>query len=505
MSLRHRILVGFVLVAGVLVGSNLALYGTFHSFLLKRLDRQLVAAAQPIAERPPGGRRGGPGGPGGPGGGAPVTPADEEALTEYYIAVARPATGSVSRVGSALAREARPGPRIDIAALEAHTTVRGQPPRPFTAPAESGGRSWRLVAIERAVPAGSVSLVGIDLSELDVTLNRIRLMQTAGTILVLTALAVVSWWMLRLGVHPLAAMARTADAIATGDLSQRVDHPDARTEAGRLGVALNSMLERIEEAFRAREASEETVRRFAADASHELRTPLTSIQGYAELWRAGGLRDEAELTDAMRRMEQEGRRMGALVEDLLLLARLDQHRPMEHKLVRLDIIAADAVSDARAVEPGRPVELSVMPVTVEGDEMRLRQVVANLLTNARIHTPPGTLVHAAVTATDGLARLEVADDGPGLAPEVAAKVFERFYRADPARTRTAGGAGLGLSIVAAIVEAHGGRATVDSRVGAGSSFVIELPAAGSDPAAADGAVTAPEWVEPDLPDSSIAR
>jgi two-component system OmpR family sensor kinase len=300
--------------------------------------------------------------------------------------------------------------------------------------------------------------------------------QVAGTAAVLLALAVVSWWVLRLGVHPLQDMAETADAIAAGDLSRRVDGVDDRTEAGRMAGAVNSMLERIEEAFRAREASEERVRRFAADASHELRTPLTSIQGYAELWRAGGLRDDGELADAMRRMEQEARRMGALVEDLLLLARLDQRRPMQMGEVRLDRLVADGVADARTVEPGRPLDLEAEPVTVTGDEMRIRQVVANLLSNARSHTPPGTPVHVTVAGEGVTARLEVADEGPGLDPEAASRVFERFYRADPARSRAEGGTGLGLAIVAAIAEAHGGRATVETRPGSGCRFVVTLPA-----------------------------
>jgi two-component system OmpR family sensor kinase len=272
-------------------------------------------------------------------------------------------------------------------------------------------------------------------------------------------------------------MARAADASAQGDLSRRVQHPGEQTEAGRLGIALNTMLERIEDAFRAREASEEKVRRFAADASHELRTPLTSIRGYAELWRAGALRGEEELAEAMRRMEQEASRMGRLVEDLLLLARLDQRRPLDRVPVRLDQLAADAVADARAVEPDRPIELDAKPVTVEGDEMRLRQVVTNLLANVRDHTPALTPVSLSVAAEGGRARLVVNDDGPGLRPEVAAKVFERFYRADPARARAGGGTGLGLSIVAAIVESHGGAAGVTSEPGRGTRFSVDLPLA----------------------------
>ncbi|MBW3616100.1 MAG: HAMP domain-containing histidine kinase [Actinobacteria bacterium] len=297
-------------------------------------------------------------------------------------------------------------------------------------------------------------MIGISLEGLDATLSAIRRVQLGAAAAVLGALALVSWWMLRLGVHPLTHMASTADAIAGGDLS-RVDHLDPTTEAGRLGVAFNTMLERIEEGFRAREESEARVRQFAADASHELRTPLTSIQGYAELWRAGGLRDESALAEGMRRIEQEASRMAALVEDLLLLARMDQQRPLGRSPVRLDVVVSEAVADARAVEPDRPLSLDTRPVVLDGDEMRLRQAVGNLLGNARVHTPAGTPVRVSLTADDGTARLEVADEGPGLSPEVSNKVFERFYRADQARSRAAGGAGLGLAIVAAVAEAHG--------------------------------------------------
>jgi two-component system, OmpR family, sensor kinase len=222
------------------------------------------------------------------------------------------------------------------------------------------------------------------------------------------------------------------------------------------------------------------VRRFVADASHELRTPLTSIQGYTELWRAGGLHGEGELTEAMRRMEQEARRMAALVEDLLLLARLDQRRPLERTAVRLDEVVGDGVRDARAVEPDRPFDVALAPVVVDGDEMHLRQVVANLLANVRVHTPAGTPVRVSVRADEGLARLEVSDDGPGMEPEAMAKVFERFYRADSSRARAGGGTGLGLAIVAAVAEAHGGHVHAESEPGRGSSFVVELPLLRSD-------------------------
>jgi two-component system OmpR family sensor kinase len=464
MSLRRRVLVGFLAVAAVLVVTNLALSSTFRSFLIDGVDRQLTG----VASRPVfGGDRGRAPGP---------PPGESQTFTEYFIAVGdRNATNFALR-SSAFADENQPPPRLEQAAVLSHATRRRLPPRAFTAPAERGRGSWRLVAVSN--PRGDqVTVVGTSLDEVGATLGRIRLVQLAGTAAVLLALGVVSWWMLRLGVHPLEDMARTADAIAGGDLSHRVDHPGEKTETGRLGKALNSMLERIEEAFRAREASEARLRRFAADASHELRTPLTSIQGYTELWRAGGLQSEEELAEAMRRMEQEARRMAALVEDLLLLARLDQHRPLERTGVRLDELAADGVRDARAVEPDRSIEASLEPVVVAGDEMHLRQVVSNLLTNARVHTPAGAAVRVSVAVHEGRARLEVADDGPGMDATTVAKVFERFYRADPSRARTGGGTGLGLAIVAAVAEAHGGRAVAHSRPGQGSTFVVELPLA----------------------------
>lgn len=465
MSLRRRLLAGLIGVAAVLVVTNVALSRTIERFLFDRVDKQLTeVAARFVDERH--GR--GPGGRGGP----PIPSSSDQTVSEYFIARGNTTTLVLDEYQSVLVDDAEE-PSLTQGVLLAHLTDPTARAKPFTTKAKEGDFRWRLVAVQDG--SGQVAVVGLSLEDVDGTIDRIRLVQVFGTLAVLSALGLVSWWMLRLGVHPIEDMARTADAIAAGDLSQRVEHPGERTEAGRLGVALNTMLERIEDAFREREASEARVRRFAADASHELRTPLTSIRGYAELWRAGGLRDGEELSDAMRRMEQEAARMGALVEDLLLLARLDQRRPLELTEVRLDAIAADAVQDARAVEPDRPIELVSKPVTVTGDEMRLRQVVANLLANIRAHTPAGTAVRVTVSASDGRARLEVADQGPGMAPEVAAKVFERFYRADKSRARARGGTGLGLSIVAAIAEAHGGSADVNSQLGRGSTFVVDLP------------------------------
>jgi two-component system OmpR family sensor kinase len=273
-------------------------------------------------------------------------------------------------------------------------------------------------------------------------------------------------------------MTETAVAIADGDLSQRVPDVVPGTEAGELGEALNTMLGRIEGAFAERARSEARLRQFVADASHELRTPVTTIRGYAELYRTGGLRGPGELDSALRRTEDEAVRMGSLVEDLLLLARLDQGRPLQREPVDLDVLARDAVRDAGAVDPDHPVTaVTAGGVVVPGDADRLQQVVTNLVGNARVHTPPGTAVEVRTSREGDRAVLEVADSGPGMPPEVAERAFERFYRADPARSRHQGGTGLGLAIVKATVDAHGGTVSIRSAPGQGTTVRVELPTA----------------------------
>ena len=350
---------------------------------------------------------------------------------------------------------------------------------------------------------GSLFSVALPLDDNRATLRRLVGIEVGMSAGVLLALAALGWWVVRLGLRPLDKIGATAEAIAAGDLSRRVERAEERTEVGRLGLALNRMLGQIESAFDERRATEDRLRRFVADASHELRTPLTSIRGYAELFRRGAADRPEDLATAMRRIEEEAARMGVLVEDLLLLARLDQAnldqanldhdqgRPFELAPVDLARLAADAVDDARAVSPDRPIAFADgSPVMVQGDELRLRQVAANLLSNAQVHTPPGTAVRVSVAAAGDRARLEVSDDGPGLAPDLAEKVFERFYRVDKARSRATGGAGLGLSIVAAIAEAHGGSAHLEPPAAdrRGATFVVELPlhvAAGTSPSSAD--------------------
>jgi two-component system OmpR family sensor kinase len=464
MSLRRRVIVGFIAVAAVLVVSNLALASTFRSFLVSRVDEQLQAAGGPLGNRP--GRGGGPGGEEG------------DAVSEYFQAVGDLDAGTIVPVGGTIDPQARPAPKLQIATVEAKATAPGDPPEPFTTGSVTGRGKWRVVVVASRVEPTRIAVLGISLDDVDATLRQSRNIQIGGTLAVLVALGIVSFWVMRLGVHPIAAMADTAEQITGGDFSARVEHPGVATEAGRLGAAFNAMLDRIQEAFRGREASEARVRQFAADASHELRTPLTSIRGYAELWRAGGLKKTEQLADAMGRIEGEATRMGLLVDELLNLARLDQEQPMDFSDVDLAGIATDAVNDARVVEPDRPVAISVdgdAPVMVRGNEPALRQVLANLLANVRAHTEPLTPALVTVSRNGTEAILAVADEGAGMDDDVAAHVFERFYRADKARARAAGGTGLGLAIVESIARAHGGSASVASAPGEGTRFEIKLP------------------------------
>jgi len=320
-----------------------------------------------------------------------------------------------------------------------------------------------------------VIVVAESLNDVYGTLHRLLLIELLVTLAVLGAIVGLGLWVVRLGLRPLRAIERTAGAIASGDLSQRVERAESRTEVGRLGLALNAMLGQIETAFNARAESEAKLRRFVADASHELRTPLAAVRAYAELFRRGAAKRPDDLKRSMEGIEREAERMGLLVDDLLLLARLDEGRPLLRDQVHLDDVAREAVETARALAPDRPLSLDVEPVVITGDHDRLRQIVDNLLANVREHTPAGTAASVSVHAVDRHAVLEVADEGPGMPAEDSTRVFERFFRADPSRTRTSGGAGLGLAIVAAVAEAHGGRVTATSATGDGSRFRVELP------------------------------
>jgi two-component system OmpR family sensor kinase len=363
-------------------------------------------------------------------------------------------------------------------------------------PVGGKGHQWRILYAVTYVPVPrdpdnrrqAVPLVvAISLDEVDATVA--RQVWTSVTIggFVLLILAVVAYLLVRSSLRPLVEVEETAEAIAAGDLSRRVPEADPRTEVGGLSQALNTMLGQIETAFDERRASEEAaraseerMRRFVADASHELRTPLTTIRGFAELHRQSGRGDEN-----IGRIEHHATRMGLLVDDLLLLARMDQQRPLEKAPVDLLSLATDALIDARVTAADHRLRLrtlssedddaDVEPAIVLGDEARLRQVLQNLLSNALSHTPPGTEVTVFVGTESGNAILEVSDNGPGMTDEDARRVFERFYRTDPSRTRALGGSGLGLSIVAALVAAHAGTVTLQTAPNEGATFRVSIP------------------------------
>lgn len=471
--LRTTLVVALVaLVALGLVGAGFASTTALRGYLLDEEDHRLEQVADAYTRGGPGGPPGGFGGRGpfGNGQAGPGLPAD------FYGAVVDSAGVVIELIVPEIRdRDDTPDlPGWDAAEVADHADD----------PVTIGGSDddWRLIAIP--LDSGDSVLIASSLADVNDTVNRLTLLNLLVGAVVLVLVGLLAYFGVRRSLRPLDEMEATAAAIAGGDLARRVPDRDPRTEVGRLGQALNAMLGRIESAFRAQQQSEtdarqseERMRRFVADASHELRTPLTSIRGFAELYRQGAASDVPRL---MGRIESESERMGGLVEDLLLLARLDEARVDEHRearrsLVELGDLAADAVHDARAVDPQRPIRLVAGdPVVVDGDEHQLRQVLANLVGNALHHTPAGTPVTVTVREEGSQALIEVADEGPGLAAEHAERIFERFYRADPSRSRSSGGAGLGLSIVAALAVAHGGSVEVDTAPGRGSVFRVRL-------------------------------
>jgi len=354
-------------------------------------------------------------------------------------------------------------------------------------PGTSTQGDYRVRSVEGRLVDGTPGrlVTAIPLDDVRSTLTRLALLELLIGVVVLVIVGAVAYAVVRREFRPLRRIEDTAAAIAAGDLSRRVEDAEPVTEVGRLGASLNAMLSQIEVAFKERQASENRLRRFVADASHELRTPLTSVRGYAELFRRGASDNPEDLAVVMTRIEAEAERMGILVEDLLLLAKLDQGRPLAQEPVDLSALVGEMVGDHRMLHPEWPLDEETAPgLTVSGDELRIRQAIGNLLSNARAHTPPGTRIAVRAAVTDeGMARIEVADEGPGVPPEMGERVFERFFRADESRTRSSGGAGLGLAIVSAIATAHGGRAEVESTPGEGAAFRILLPlAVPSDPA-----------------------
>ncbi|MGW4797879.1 sensor histidine kinase [Nonomuraea sp. NPDC004297] len=451
-----------------------------RSYLVERVDQQLRVATAP-RDPPP----------------LPVEPRSGVRPQRYFglfHGVILGPDGSLLRTISESTEEHTPD--LPHLTLSDAVELRG---RPFTVESrDAGGPSWRAVAVPTR--DGQIRMMAISTADVDATVSQLVLIVAVGGGGTLVVLGLACHWLVRRSLRPLGEIARTANDIAGGDLSRRVPMWAGTTEVGKLGRSLNTMLAQIEVAAREREEaadsaresataarrSEELMRRFMADASHELRTPLTSIRGFAELYRLGQEKDLAEAVRLLGRIEGQAARMGLLVEDMLLLARLDQRRELAMRPVDLLSLAATVVIDAQTLAPDRRIELARLfggegDVVVTGDEPRLAQVINNLVTNALTHTPPGTAFQVRVGMTGDQAVVEVADEGPGFSEEVAERVFERFYRADPARGT--GGSGLGLSIAATLAEAHGGIVTAESEPGKGALFRVILPVAGRQPKA----------------------
>jgi two-component system OmpR family sensor kinase len=465
--LRVRLVVALLTLVAVALGvTGLAATTQLRGYLIDQVDRDLTL--------------------GGPGPAVLTPPAGGDGESPFHSGRAEwvlYASPDVAQVTAATSTDPEASPPV-VSRAAIRSATEGHP---FTVKSRDGGTQWRVaVRPERLRGLGDVLEVrAISLSDVGSTVSRLVLLELLVGLAVLVLLGGAGYVVVRRSLRPLVEVEHTAAAIAAGDLTQRVPESDPHTEVGRLSRALNGMLVQIESAFRAREASEvaaraseDKMRRFVADASHELRTPLTSIRGFAELYRQGAASEPADVARVMRRVEDSAAQMGVLVDDLLLLARLDQQRPLERAPVDIVALAADAVHDAQAVAPDRMISLDVAAgdaAVVLGDEPRLRQVLSNLVSNALSHTPAGTPVDVEVAVRSGEVHLSVRDRGPGLAPEDAARIFERFFRADASRTRAAGGTGLGLSIVAALVAAHGGKVGVDTAPGHGATFWVRLP------------------------------
>ncbi|NEB10314.1 HAMP domain-containing histidine kinase [Streptomyces coelicoflavus] len=484
LSLRGRLLViTLLLLTAALFGSTGLAVDQLRRGLVEQLDDRVRSVAEVTARLPA----------------LPRTVGENDAsqvreavelrwARDVYVAYLTP-DGRVERVVRPAVRQPPALPRLDSSA------VGDRSGDPFTVNGEGGAADWRVIAVPRATGtgtgtgdrSGSVVAAG-SLGEADDSLRHL-----AGRVLVLDTLVLVflgfaGWFAVRAGLRPLRRIETTAAAIASGDLSRRVPQLAApRTELDRLSTALNGMLDRIEAGDAARADSEQRMRRFIADASHELRTPLAGIKGFTELYRMGGMPGRADVDASMVRIERESARLVDMVEELLLLARLDEQGtaaalPLDFTPMDLRTLAVDALHDLRALDPGRPVALTGLgggrpgAAPVLGDEARLRRVTSNLVGNAVAHTPPGTPVRIGVGTEDGQAVLEFADEGPGMTGEQAERVFSRFYRADRARARPGeGGAGLGLSIVDSLVRAHNGRVGLRTAPGAGATFRILLP------------------------------
>jgi two-component system OmpR family sensor kinase len=473
MSLRRRlVLVTVAVVAIAMTAADAGAYVALRFFLVSRAEQDLVEAANQSTKLLLN-----------PDIAASDTVALENGNPNAAYALFDPSGALIARAAAfAPDKTAIPEPVLPDPATIPRLTADGRQ-LPFGAPiarlmvpAAGGGFDYLVTGV--TAKSGSVVVIGWPLRDADATLRQLAIIEILVTLAILLLVALIATRLVALGLRPLAGIEGTAARIAGGDFGRRIEPVDPQTEVGRLGIALNTMLGRIEAALTAREASEQRLRRLVTDASHELRTPLTSLRGYAELFRRGADQRPADLARAMRGIELESERMAVLVDELLLLARLDEGHVLPSADEDLVPIVRAALDAARAVEPDRPLELRA-PATalVRADRTRIRQVIDNLLANVRVHTPAGTAATVTVRAAGTRVILEVADGGPGMSDVARSRVFERFFRADPSRSRDSGGSGLGLAIVAAIVRAYGGEVAVESELGQGTRLIVEWPAA----------------------------
>jgi len=454
MTLRAKLVISFiVLLLVVITGVGLVASRSVEGILIDQIDRTLTG----FAARGPGS--------GHDGGAAPAPDFDDPFLNPIAEVFLDPDGSTEFTRQSGFADDPDPLPDVSgIDGKEGFTYL------------DSVDGTLEYRAHITVLPDDAISVRAVPLD--DVSLATGSLIQTlllagAGVLLIGGS---ATWWTVNRSMRPVGEMVETAEAIAGGDLAKRVPVSNPSTELGRLGAALNEMLAHIEDALTNEREGRQRLRRFVADASHELRTPVTAIRGYAELRRKGGL-DSPDAEDrAWSRIESESRRMGTLIEDLLVLARLGQSQPLSLETVDLAQIARDASIDHATIDPERPIRVEgAQSLTLHGDDQRLHQVVSNLLANVRVHTPAGTLVTVDVEDQDAWAVITVVDDGPGFPKEALEHVFDRFYRADPSRSRRSGGSGLGLSIVHAIVEAHGGTVDAANDPGGGARLTVRLP------------------------------
>ena len=451
--IRRRLLVAITLAVALAIGSaSWLVVRSLEDALIDDVDDELRSGDIAVDRPPPGPRTRGL--------------LDEE--RDHAIVILDSAGAVVDSRAAGTIADPAPLPRTtDITSGEGIRTVGS---------VEDGGPRYRAVALD--LPSGGRVVIGRSLADVDATVDEARRILRIVGIAAILASAALCWWFVRRAFAPIDGMIATAGRIADGDLAERTAVADDESEVGRLGAALDTMLDRIEEAVAERTASEERMRRFVADASHDLRTPLTSVRGYAELYRQGA-DDPAAVAEGMARIEAEATRMSRLVDDLMLLARLDQHRPAGTAPVDLGLVLGEAIDAVRVVDPDRTYDLDAPAgAAVPGDRDQLRQVFDNLLSNARLHTPEGTTVDVRATEVAGNVVVVVADDGPGFDDADREHAFDRFWRSTRADENPVPGSGLGLSIVASITAAHGGTVALDRGPAGGARFTVTLPTVG---------------------------